>query len=57
MTYGDGVGQDDDADCVEHLWRFAAVDVRPDGSWSEYRCERCDGVLLVEPGGVHPETV
>lgn len=56
-TYGCEVGQDDDRDCVEHVWRFLAFDMRADGSWCEYQCERCEAALLVEPGGVHPETV
>lgn len=43
--------------CLEHLWRFEAVEFGPAGSWSEYRCERCGSPLLVEPGGIHPETV
>lgn len=51
------MGQDDDADCVEHLWRFVGFDPRAEGSWSEYRCERCEAALLIEPGGIHPETV
>lgn len=51
------MGQDDDADCVGHVWRLDEVAFAGDGSWSTYRCERCPGVLMVEPGGVHPETV
>lgn len=48
---------DDGDSCLEHLWRFEAVEFGPAGSWSEYRCERCGSPLLVEPGGIHPETV
>lgn len=51
------LGADDDQDCVEHLHRLDSVEFRADGSWTEYRCERCDAVVLVPPGGSHPETV
>jgi hypothetical protein len=51
------LGADDDETCVEHVWQFRSVEFRDDGSWSEYGCPRCDGQLLVPPGGQHPETV
>jgi len=43
-------------ECVEHLWRLRTVTFG-EGSFSEYECERCGGVLAVGPGDVHPETV
>lgn len=61
----EGVGDDDDSDCVEHVWRLEDVtfalpnlaEPGSGGSWSEYRCVRCDGQLLIGPGGDHPATV
>lgn len=51
------MGADDDADCTEHVWRLDEVAFLDDGSWSKYQCGRCDGLLMVGPGGDHPETV
>lgn len=51
------MGQDDDRDCVEHLWRLEDLTFAADGSHTTYRCERCDGLLPVPPFGEHPETV
>jgi hypothetical protein len=50
------VGVDDDADCVEHVWRLAGVTLADDGGHSDYVCERCPAVLVVPPDGVHPAT-
>lgn len=50
------MGQDDDADCVEHVWRLTEALFKSDGGYASYSCERCDAGLLIGPGGVHPET-
>lgn len=50
------MGQDDDQDCVEHVWRLVDVAFERDGSHTTYKCQRCDGLLPVPPGGVHPST-
>lgn len=42
--------------CVEHVWLLVEVTFA-EGSHSEYVCTRCDVLLLVPPGGVHPQTV
>ena len=39
------------------MWRLGEVVFKEDGSWSEYRCELCPGVLMVGPGGQHPAEV
>jgi hypothetical protein len=37
------------------MWRLVgAVLDEESGAVTEYRCELCDAVLLVPPGGVHP---
>lgn len=45
------VGMDDDADCVEHVWRLRGVDLTADGSFKEYECAQpgCDAVVLTQP--------
>jgi hypothetical protein len=50
------MGQDDDADCVEHVWRLTEAQFDHGGSHLAYECERCGAALLVPPGGMHPET-
>lgn len=51
------MGADDDAGCVEHVWRLVGVTVGDGGAVTEYVCTRCEAPLLVPPGGVHPATV
>ena len=43
--------------CAEHVFELVAVDLDETGAWSWYQCVRCPGLVLVEPGGVHPQTV
>jgi hypothetical protein len=50
------VAADDDTGC-EHMWRLAVVTLDHGGGHAEYVCELTGCVLLVPPGGVHPETV
>lgn len=50
------MSDDDDEDCIEHLWRLTGFVLDLGGSTVEYRCERCGTVLLVPPGGVYPST-
>jgi hypothetical protein len=45
----------DQEPCPEHL--LTAVDIGLDGSWSTYVCIRCGEERIVEPGGIHPQTV
>lgn len=52
-----GLGQDDDEDCVEHVWRLRGVMFEDDGSHTVYRCIRCPALLPVPPGGMHPAAV
>lgn len=52
----EALGQDDDLDCVEHLWRLVDAAFEPDGAHTSYECERCGALLPVAPGGLHPET-
>lgn len=42
--------------CVEHLWQVAGATLGGDGATTEYECLRCGGLLVVEPGGIHPTT-
>lgn len=39
---------DDDADCVEHVWDLAEVDLSLDGAEMASRCVRC-GAVSYEP--------
>lgn len=40
------------------MWRLVGATVNPDtGAVTEYVCELCEGLLVVPPGGTHPETV
>jgi hypothetical protein len=39
------------------MWRFtAAVVDEEEGAVTEYVCDLCGALLLVPPGGTHPET-
>lgn len=49
------MGADDDQDCP-HMWRLAVVTLDTEGGHAEYRCELCDGLVIVPPGGAHPAT-
>lgn len=51
------MGQDDDRDCVEHVWRLRNVAFEDDGAHTTYRCDTCAALLPVPPFGVHPVTV
>jgi hypothetical protein len=51
------VSDDDDADCVEHVWHLVGATFGDRGSDSEYKCVRCGAVLAVGPGETHPQTV
>ena len=51
------MGADDDADCVEHVWRLTEVTLATDGSHTAYVCVRCAATTVVPPGGIHPQTV
>lgn len=55
-----GVAEDDDTDCVEHVWRLVGVAlIDGHGAPTEYQCARpaCDAVLYVGPNDVMPSTV
>jgi hypothetical protein len=41
------MGLDDDASCVEHIWRFTEALADDFGLQMEYECSRC-GALSVE---------
>ena len=43
------VSADDDADCVEHVWRLVGVDISMGGSLEEYECRRCHAVMVYKP--------
>lgn len=43
-------------ECPEHVWRLLSAELRADGAWSEYECERCGETLAVGPGEEHPPT-
>lgn len=43
------MSEDDDTDCVEHVWRVREVLIGA-GAWVELRCERCDAVRMDQPG-------
>ena len=53
---GVAVAGDDAPGCVECVWRLDGVTFG-EGSHSEYVCVRCGVLLLVPPGGGHPQTV
>lgn len=38
-----------------HLWRVETVEFGGDGASTTYRCDLCDVVLVVPPGGTHPD--
>jgi hypothetical protein len=40
------------------MWRLveAVLDRDRGGAVTVYECELCDGLLIVPPGGFHPET-
>lgn len=52
------MSQDDDADCVEHVWRLVGL-VLGDGVQAEYECARpaCDAVMVRLPGQPFADTV
>jgi hypothetical protein len=53
----DGEDQAHDESGCPGLWRLAGAVVDPEtGALTWYRCEMCDTLLAVPPGGVHPET-
>jgi hypothetical protein len=43
------VGQDDDADCIEHIWVLRGVTLAADGATADYECERCPAVMVTPP--------
>lgn len=52
------MSQDDDADCVEHVWKLVGLALG-DGVHAEYECIRpgCEATLLRAPGQPFPGTV
>lgn len=52
----DALSDDDDEDCVEHVWQLQGV-AFGDGATSDYVCVRCGAPLVVGPGDEHPATV
>lgn len=53
-----GLDDADEGGHVEHLWRLIGVRYGLGiGSTCTYACDLCDGLLVVEPGAVHPPTV
>jgi hypothetical protein len=51
------MGADDDADCVEHVWKLGGATLAGDGAHTDYECVRCGALLAVGPGETHPQTV
>ena len=43
------VGQDDDADCVEHIWHLQGVTFAMDGATEDYECARCGALVVRQP--------
>jgi hypothetical protein len=42
------MGQDDDADCIEHVWVLRGATLGMDGATCDYICGRC-GIPMVTP--------
>lgn len=43
------MSDDDDADCVEHLWVMTGATFAADGAHLEHACSRCGTVMVVGP--------
>ena len=43
------VSNDDDHDCVEHVWQMAGMSTAADGTHIDYQCVRCGAVMLEGP--------
>ena len=43
------MGADDDADCVEHVWKLTGATFADDGAHLDYACTRCDAVMVEGP--------
>jgi hypothetical protein len=53
---GDDKGSHDGHGCLG-MWRMVEAVLDPDaGALTLYRCELCEALLPVPPGGVHPGT-
>jgi hypothetical protein len=48
------MGNDDDMDCVEHVFRLIEVVFESAGAVEHYECERCPAVSVRHPGGRAP---
>jgi hypothetical protein len=44
------MSDDDDADCVEHVWRFEGATLGREGASADYVCLRCGAVSVTGPG-------
>lgn len=47
---------DDDADCVEHVWVMAGATFAADGTHLDYVCARCPAVMVQTPAQLRGET-
>lgn len=43
------MGSDDDQDCPEHIWVLVGMTCDMDGTHNEYRCQRCETLMVVGP--------
>lgn len=51
------MAEDDDADCVEHVWQLAGVALIPGQGATDYVCTRCAATLYVPAGQPMPNTI